>query len=206
MRMRLFNIAFIVLAIGLLVIVSNGCQEEPVNATPTAADAETRRGGERPEKVALSGDQSGPTNEANEPGRPKPKSRGITYRADGVADLSFDDIALDLEADEYRESALTDVVKSLDGKRIIVRGFILASVFKQSGIKEFVLVRDNQECCFGPGAKIYHNMQVEMVEGPGATFTTLQVTVEGTFSIRPWYAPDGKCYSIYHLAGTRVGK
>ncbi len=42
----------------------------------------------------------------------------------------------------------------MNKKNVRVRGFILPS-FQQSGITQFVLVRDNQECCFGPGAALH---------------------------------------------------
>ena len=49
---------------------------------------------------------------------------------------------------------LTPAVKKLTGKPIRIRGYILPS-FQQAGIKQFVLVRDNMQCCFGPGQAAY---------------------------------------------------
>ena len=67
-----------------------------------------------------------------------------------VKDLTFDDIKFDMEAgDEYSSDMLTEEIAALKGNRISLRGYILPST-KQTGINSFVLVRDNQECCFGP--------------------------------------------------------
>ncbi len=130
----------------------------------------------------------------------------LSVRAGGLRDLTFDDLEFGMEPDaDFERSVLGEKIEELDGKRVVIRGFILASsVFQQKGIKEFILVRDNQQCCFGPGAYIYHNMQVQMEEGQTANFGIRPVTVEGQFAIKPWIGPDGKCYSVYHLTARSV--
>jgi hypothetical protein len=45
-------------------------------------------------------------------------------------------------------------LKALDGKRIRVRGFMYPP-FQDTGIRGFVLARDNQICCFGRTPKEY---------------------------------------------------
>ena len=123
----------------------------------------------------------------------------------GTKDLTFDDVKLDLKkGDTYTSSLLTDKVKGYDGKAIRIRGFILPS-FQQNGIKQFVLVRDNMECCFGPGALLHDCIIVEMVAPATATYSTRAVSVEGTFTLRELKDPaDGKTLAIYHLDGTSV--
>ncbi len=70
----------------------------------------------------------------------------------------------------FERSMLTKEIEELNKKTIRIRGWILpASVFKQTGIEEFVLVRDNQECCFGPGAAIYDCIMVKMERGSQPT-------------------------------------
>src|SRR5476651_2718529 len=67
----------------------------------------------------------------------------------GVKSVTFDDVKLELKkGDPYDASLLTPAIKNLDGKQIRIRGYILPG-FQQSGITNFVLVRDNMECCFG---------------------------------------------------------
>lgn len=121
-----------------------------------------------------------------------------------VKSVTFDDVKLELKkGDPYDPAALTPKVKELDGKAIRIRGYILPS-FQQSGIKQFVLVRDNMECCFGPGALLHDCILVEMVSGATTTFTVRPVSVEGTFSIREVKGPDGKHLAIYRLDGKEV--
>src|SRR5215212_1719661 len=112
---------------------------------------------------------------------------GAAEKADDAADkvkgISFDDIKLDLKKDQpFKQELLTSAVKKLDGKVVRIRGYILPS-FQQSGIKQFVLVRDNMECCFGPGAALHDCIVVEMSAGTTTDFTVRPVTVEGKFSV-----------------------
>ena len=90
---------------------------------------------------------------------------------------------------------LTPEVKQLAGKKVKLRGFILpSSIFKEKNFDRFVLVRDNQECCFGPGAALFDCVMVEMKPGKTADFATRPVTVEGDFKIdtEKFKYPGGK--------------
>ena len=90
----------------------------------------------------------------------------------GNFDKTFDDIKFDIEPDApfYREM-LTEEIEALAGQRIRIRGWMFPT-FQRDGIKNFVLVRDNQECCFGPGAALYDCIVVDMVQGASAEFST----------------------------------
>jgi hypothetical protein len=67
-----------------------------------------------------------------------------------------------------------------------------------------VLVRDNQECCFGPGAALYDCILVEMVPGKTVEFSIWPVAVEGTFGIHEVKGPDGTHLAIYRIEGEEV--
>lgn len=121
-----------------------------------------------------------------------------------VKSCTFDDIKLEMKkGDPFDLSLLTPGVRKLEGKPIRIRGYILPS-FQQDGIKQFVLVRDNMECCFGPGALLHDCILVEMRTGATTSFTVRPVSVEGTFSIQEVKGPDGKHLAIYHLDGKEV--
>ena len=130
----------------------------------------------------------------------------IVYRKDGVAEVSFDSLKFDYRPDgSYSADDMPDEVKALGGKSIVIRGYILpGSVWQDKGFDQFVLIRDNQQCCFGPGAKLFHNMQIKMVDGRTANFTTRPVTIKGTFKLSPYIAPDGKCYSVFYCTAQSV--
>jgi hypothetical protein len=132
------------------------------------------------------------------------RSSRATARAKG--DLTFDDLKFDIEKGApFERSMLTQEIEGLNKKTIRIRGYILpASVFKQTGIDEFVLVRDNMECCFGPGAAIYDCIMIKMEKGKTADFTTRPVAVKGKFEVEELKFPDGTHYAIYKLTATEA--
>ena len=134
----------------------------------------------------------------------KNKSAANLGEPPGVREITFDHIKLDMEKDEqFKRSLITAQIEALDEKPVRLRGYILPS-FQQSGITQFVLVRDNLECCFGPGAALYDCVLVEMNPGQSVDYTIRPVAVEGTFSIRELTDPDGKHLAIYHIDGDAV--
>ena len=119
-------------------------------------------------------------------------------------DITFDDIKFDIKPDApFKRPMLTKKIEDLAGKPVRIRGYILPS-FQQTGLTQFVLVRDNQACCFGPGAALYDCIVVEMKPGKSTDFNLYPVAVEGTFTINELQDPDGKALAIYHLDGDDV--
>jgi hypothetical protein len=132
------------------------------------------------------------------PARPTVKSKG---------EISFDDLKFDILPDApYDSSMLTDEIRALDGKVVKLRGFILPStLFRETDISEFVLVRDNQECCFGPGAALFDCVVVNLVGDTRTDFTTRPVTVTGTFKLKEYkYPDDSGHFAIFNMQGTSV--
>ena len=100
----------------------------------------------------------------------------ILVDAELPENVTFDDVKFEIEKNEdFSRQILTDKINDFEGKRIKIRGYIRPS-FKQTGIEKFILVRDNQECCFGPGAMIYDCMIVGMKKGTATEFTTRPIT------------------------------
>lgn len=121
-----------------------------------------------------------------------------------IADISFDDIKFDMEKGAaFERSMLTPKIEALDGRKIRIRGFIQPT-FVTSGLKQFIFVRDNLSCCFGPGAALYDAIVVEMIDDKSADYTTSPVTVEGVFSVRELRDPDDNIMAVYHLDGESV--
>ena len=115
--------------------------------------------------------------------------------------ISFDDVKFEMKKKaSFKRSLLTKEIVDLDGQLIKIRGYILPS-FQQKGITRFVLVRDNMECCFGPGAALYDCIVVDMESGKSTSFTVRPITVEGIFTVREYKGPNGKHLAIYHLKG-----
>ena len=118
-----------------------------------------------------------------------------------LKDISFDDIKFDIAKDApFKRDLLPKKIESLEGQLVRLRGYMLPS-FQQSGIKKFVLVRDNMECCFGPGAAIYDCVIIEMLGSASASFSVRPMAVEGVFSVSEFKGPDGNHLAIYHIEG-----
>jgi hypothetical protein len=121
-----------------------------------------------------------------------------------LREITFDDIKLDMQKDEaFEPGRLTPRVRELERQRVRIRGYILPS-FQQTGLTQFVLVRDNQECCFGPGAALHDCVVVRMRPGRTASFSIRPVAVAGTFRVDELRGPDGKHLAIYALDGDAV--
>ncbi|MEX2560015.1 MAG: DUF3299 domain-containing protein, partial [Pirellulales bacterium] len=90
-------------------------------------------------------------------------------------------------------------------KRVRIRGYILPqTVFTQTGITQFVLVRDNMECCFGPGAMLYDCIVIMMNPGKSTDFSARPIAVEGTFSVDE-IVRDGQHLAIYRIDADSAG-
>ncbi len=143
----------------------------------------------------------------------QPATAADTGRADPAAtrpaagpprDITFDDIKLEMQkGDPFTRDLLPKRVTSLEQSRVRIRGYILPS-FQQRGLTQFVLVRDNQECCFGPGAALHDCVVVRMRPGRSADFSIRPVAVVGTFRVEELRGPDGRHLAIYALDGEGV--
>ena len=137
------------------------------------------------------------------PAAPSPAAPA-TGRRVAPRDISFDDIKLDLKkGDPFSRDLLPTRVTALEKTPIRIRGYILPS-FQQTGLTQFVLVRDNMECCFGPGALLHDCVVVRMKPGKTASFSIRPVAVTGTFRVEELRGPDGRHLAIYALDAEAV--
>ena len=172
------------------------------------APAETMASQPKSEPQASPASERGAMEAKSEPAaKPEPKTEPQSLPTEAkkpTRDISFDTIKFDMKKeDPFDQKMLTPTVKKLVSNKVRIRGYILPS-FQQEGLKQFVLVRDNLECCFGPGAALYDCVVVQMNEGKSTDFTTRPVAVEGVFSLDELRDADGKCLAIYHLQGDKV--
>ncbi len=137
-------------------------------------------------------------------GDPAPAVQRTARPVGSPREISFDDIKLEMQkGDPFVRDLLPVAVTALAGAPVRIRGYILPS-FQQTGLTQFVLVRDNQECCFGPGAALHDCIVVRMRPGKTADFSIRPVAVAGTFRIDELRAPDGTHLAIYALDGDEV--
>ena len=123
---------------------------------------------------------------------------------DGRLELTFDDLSFEMEkGGKFERSMLTDRIKNFDGADVRLRGFIKPS-FRQSKIEKFVFVRDDKECCFGPGAAIYDNALVSLKKGSQTEYTVRPVVVTGQLRLKEYETPGGMILSIYRIKNGKI--
>jgi len=93
-------------------------------------------------------------------------------------------------------------VKGYDGKQVTVTGFVLPLRTKRGLVTEFLLLRDQGTCCFGPQAKINHFIRVKY---PAGFKHGLAVPwkVSGTIRVEEIYI-QGYLTGIYQMDAERV--
>ena len=85
------------------------------------------------------------------------------------------------------------------GKRVAIRGFIHpASALVEKGLEKFILLREDQQMSFGPGAKIDESIVVEFLPGRSTDFNVRPIAVVGTLSVEPRSIGE-KDVTVYHL-------
>jgi hypothetical protein len=184
--------------LALMSLVFAGCGSGRAEPTSQTAKVESPQpGGSVPAA-------NGSTAVKKAPLPPGAKTVALTRAGDRPFDKTFDNIRFDIQPGQpFHREMLPDAIEALVGQRIRIRGYILPTAQKR-GIKQFVLVRDNQECCFGPGAALYDCILVEMQTGQTAEFSIRPVAVEGTFDVQEVRGLDGKHLAIYHLDAESV--
>lgn len=109
-----------------------------------------------------------------------------------------------LNAYEYVEGlkTLPDEVRALEGKEIIIRGF-LTPLYEFDDIHEFVLVANHMSCCFGMPAGISGQVQVKIAGAKGLPNTNEPLEVRGTFHAVET-KEQGYILSIYRIDDAKV--
>ncbi len=134
-----------------------------------------------------------------------PKRKPLKINPNGTTAVTFDDLRLEMPVDSvFKQEMLTDQIKKLKNKRIRIKGFIHAgTVLKQSGIKQFLLLK-NTECLFGPGGQAHCIMNIQIPKGSGIAFTVRPITAEGVFTIEPYEGVDGNTWMLYKMVCDKV--
>lgn len=191
-------------------IVNSGCESKDTAVErslagwsgPQAVDATKFRPGQIIESSDPASTPTAPAVKAKL--KPGARTKVLGKAGDRSYDKTFDDLRFEMTVGErFQRSMLTKEIEALNGQKVRIRGYILPTP-QSHGITQFVLVRDNQECCFGPGAALYDCILVEMKPGTTADFTIRPIAVEGKFEVRE-FVIEGKHLAIYHMEGESAG-
>jgi len=119
-------------------------------------------------------------------------------------DLPFDDLKFDIEVGQaFERELLSEEVEALDGKEITLSGYMRPS-FKSSGLKGFIFVRDDKECCFGPQAAIYDCVRVKLEKGATSNYLVRPFKIRGKFYLKEREGPDGSIWSIFNMKNATI--
>ncbi len=95
----------------------------------------------------------------------------------------------------------TDEVAKFDGKKVYIKGYMYP-VRQRHGLTEFVLCKDNGDCCFGGQPKLTDMIAVKMQPGLSVDLLEQQlVGVAGIFRANT-VTQSGELTSVYMLEGT----
>jgi hypothetical protein len=195
MMHRVAQRLFLFIDVLAMVALVSGCgQSEPAGAGHAANELKAR--------ITTAADSSSAQSRTKL--RPGARTKVLAAAGDRPYDKTFDDLRFGMSVGApFHRSMLTKQIEAMDGQKIRIRGYILPTA-QQRGIKQFVLVRDNQECCFGQGAALYDCILVEMQPGKTAEFSIRPVAAEGVFKIQE-FVVNGKHMAIYHMDAESVG-
>lgn len=95
-------------------------------------------------------------------------------------------------------TAVPDSAREMNGRDVLLKGFMYPGS-RQRGITEFLLCRDQGDCCFGGTPKITDRVLVRLSDPAGIDFTQRLVKIAGRFRIEPAGTADLGGGVLYHL-------
>jgi hypothetical protein len=121
---------------------------------------------------------------------------------EGYARISFNTMKPD-ELEERGGVAVPPEIAAMDGKKVFIKGYIRPdSVTQRIGIREFLLVRDNNQCCFGnlSAVKYYDQVAVDMTGSRTVDFRDGDVyRMGGILKIEPQNVGRGPLAPVFSL-------
>jgi hypothetical protein len=125
----------------------------------------------------------------------------LTEVPDGYTRIEFP-----LRPDEIQErngQVVPPEVMALDGKPVFIKGYIRPdSVTVSKGIDRFLLVRDNNQCCFGSlsSVKYWDQIDVSMTNSKTVDMASGIFRIGGILRIEPRNLARGPQYPVFSLA------
>jgi len=120
---------------------------------------------------------------------------------EGYARISFNGMKPD-EVQERNGAIVPPEIAALDGKKVFIKGYIRPdSVTVNRGIDRFLLVRDNNQCCFGDLSKIqyYDQIDVDMEGSERVDYSQGVFRMGGILRIAPENAAPGSREPVFTL-------
>lgn len=101
------------------------------------------------------------------------------------------------------ESQIPAVIKKLNGKKVIVTGFMLPVKMDNGIMTEFLLMRDRSMCCYGFVPAVNQWIVVTMAKGGVQPVMDVPVSFRGTLHVGAMFE-NGYMTAIYALDGEKM--
>lgn len=157
-----------------------------------------------------------PRGEPIKPLTPAPKAETPkTEESKPVADGEFVSVGFDkLSAFKYDvpedtpdakpntdpDKQIPETVKSFDGKRVALKGFMLPLKVEQGLVTELLIMRDQSMCCYGTVPKINEWVSVKMTSKGVKPVMDQAVTIQGKLKVGA-IRENGYLVGIYQMDG-----
>lgn len=136
---------------------------------------------------------------------------GDGYWIISYSDLSLTDVDKDTLLDalvypeEYEDAdeeiQFPDRIRSLDGQKVALTGYMIALKWNKNKLEHFMLVRDLKSCCFGQQPEADEWVDVPM-KGEGANYIQyVPVVTRGVFRLAGSSDPAGYAVGAYKIEG-----
>lgn len=125
----------------------------------------------------------------------------VTELPEGYQRVSFNELSRHEPIFSEGKLQVDPDIAALDGKSIYIKGYMYPTR-QQTGITEFVMVKDTGQCCFGGQPKLTDMIVVKLDDGMTVNHREQQlVGVGGTFRVHAG-VQSGVLTAIYVLEGT----
>jgi hypothetical protein len=103
------------------------------------------------------------------------------------------------EADKY----IPPLIKKWEGKKVLLRGFMLPLKYESDQTTEFLLMRSQASCCFGTSPKITEMAYVKTTGRGVKPLMDVPVTIKGTLHVGV-FRDNGFITGIYRMDGEKM--
>ena len=120
------------------------------------------------------------------------------YRSELPAGFTRLSYAMLQPAEGDPPTAVPDAARAVHGRDVLLKGYMYPGK-QQRGIVQFLLVRDQGDCCFGGNPKVTDRVLVQLADPGGIEFTPRLVKIAGRFRVEPAGTPELGGGVLYHL-------
>ena len=138
---------------------------------------------------------------------------GLAAQAPKYADLDIytlgdvpyrEPSAADVKANRAKPAQFPAWLLALNGRAVTMRGYMLPYEANAATVSEFMLIANQQTCCFAPPTSVTEWVEVT-VKGNGRVYASQgEIVVRGTFSVGEQFDKAGYVSSIFRIAADVV--